>query len=99
MQIGTPTWAGLVGVLTLAVLPSSCTVIEPQPSTYFQGTIAPILTNSCARGSTGAGCHVADARGNAFGNLDVSTYAGIDRRRDLFAPSQHGPIAGPPSTP
>jgi hypothetical protein len=81
------------GVSALASLMPSCATKEPQPATYFDQTIAPIVTSSCARGPTGAGCHVADAKGNAFGNLDISTYAGIDRRRDLFA--AYGPYGQP----
>jgi hypothetical protein len=75
------------------VLLPSCTVKQPEPTSYFDSTIAPIVTSSCARGSTGVGCHVTDAKGNAFGNLDVSTYAGINRRRDLFA--DYGPYGRP----
>lgn len=80
-------------LLAFALLPPSCVVKEPQHATYFDSTIAPILTNSCARSTTGAGCHVTDSKGNAFGNLDVSTYAGLDRRRDLFA--EYGPYGQP----
>jgi hypothetical protein len=93
VSTGARSLATIAAVLLLAVVPPSCTVREPQPSTYFARTIAPILTNSCARGPTGAGCHVADAKGNAFGNLDASTFAGIDRRRDLFA--AYGPYGQP----
>ena len=85
--------AMLAGVVALATVPPSCTVKEPTPSTYFDRTIAPILTTSCARGPTGAGCHVADAKGNAFGNLDLSTFAGVDLRRDLLV--DYGPYQQP----
>jgi hypothetical protein len=87
-------WASFVGawlpIAIAALLPfAACTVKEPQASTYFDRTIAPILTTSCARSPTGAGCHVASPKGNAFGNLDVSTFEGVDRRRDLLA--SYGP--------
>jgi hypothetical protein len=80
-------------VLASACLGAGCEKKEPQPSTYFDRSIAPILQTSCVRTNTGAGCHVADARGNAFGNLDLSTYAGVDRRRDLLI--DYGPYLQP----
>ena len=81
------------GVVLLTLLPISCTVKEPEESTYFQRAIAPILSTACVRTNTGAGCHVADAKGNAFGNLDLSSFDGVDRRRDLLA--DYGPYGQP----
>src|ERR1035438_4854823 len=72
---------------------SACTTKEPQASTYFDVTIAPSLQTSCVHANTGAGCHVADAKGNAFGNLDLSSYAGVDHRRDLLL--DYGPYQQP----
>jgi len=78
--------AGFLWPLTaLALLAGACTVREPTEDTYFDRSISPTLTTSCARGPTGAGCHVADARGYAFGNLDVSTFEQLAQRRDLLA--------------
>ena len=77
----------------MALLPASCTTVEPSNETYFQQTIAPVLTTSCVRTNTGAGCHVADLKGNAFGNLDLSSYAGINARRDLL--QNYGPYGQP----
>ncbi len=77
----------------MALLPSSCTTKEPSQQTYFDETIAPILVTSCVRTNTGAGCHVADAKGNAFGNLDLSSYAGVNARRDLL--QNYGPYGRP----
>jgi hypothetical protein len=78
----------------LALLfPASCSSREPAPSTYFERSISPILTTSCARANTGAGCHVTDARGNALGNLGLETFAGVDRRRDLLV--DYGPYGQP----
>jgi len=77
----------------MALLPSSCTTQQPQTTTYFEETIAPILTTSCVRTNTGAGCHVADAKGNAFGNLDLSSYAGVSARQDLLV--DYGPYGQP----
>ena len=87
----------LSGVLALLALvaftPLSCTTEEPTSSTYFDQTIAPILTNSCVRTNTGVGCHFGDAKGNSLGNLDLSTFEGINRRRDLLL--NHGPYGQP----
>ncbi len=89
--------ATLVAFLTLAlavlVASGACTVKEPLPSTYFETTIAPVLQTSCVRTNTGVGCHVSDVDGNAFGNLDLSSYAGVDKRRDLLL--DYGPYLQP----
>src|SRR5260370_34930365 len=71
----------------------ACTTKQPQPSTFFERAIAPTLQTSCVRTNTGAGCHVADAKGNAFGNLDLTSYAGVDARRDLLL--DYGPYLQP----
>jgi hypothetical protein len=73
--------------------PVACSKKEPDQSTYFQRTIAPILVTSCVRTNTGVGCHVSSDKGNAFGNLDASNFAGIDRRRDLLL--DYGPYQQP----
>jgi hypothetical protein len=83
----------LASLVLAAALCGGCTVVEPQPSTYFETTIAPVLQTSCVRTNTGVGCHVSDARGNAFGNLDLSSYAGVDKRRDLLL--DYGPYLQP----
>src|SRR5450432_2365194 len=89
--------ASFVAVLTLAVVAAcasgACTTVEPQTSTYFDATIAPILQTSCVHSNTGAGCHVADSKANAFGNLDLSGFTGIDHRRDLLL--DYGPYQQP----
>jgi hypothetical protein len=79
--------------LTGLAASGGCTTLEPQPTTYFDQTIDPILQSSCVRTNTGVGCHVADTKGNAFGNLDVSTFAGVNRRRDLLL--NYGPYQQP----
>jgi len=76
-----------------AVVPVACTTKQPQETTFFDRTISPILVTSCVRANTGAGCHVASAKGNAFGNLDASTYEGVARRRDLLL--DYGPYGQP----
>jgi hypothetical protein len=89
--------ASFLASLTIAIGAASatgaCTTKEPQSSTYFDVSIEPIVQTSCVHSNTGAGCHVADAKGNAFGNLDLSGYGGIDRRRDLLL--DYGPYQQP----
>jgi hypothetical protein len=63
--------------------------VESRP--YFDRTIAPILQGSCSRQTTG--CHLADPKGNAVGNLDTSSFEMIDKRRDLLV--TYGPYSAP----
>jgi hypothetical protein len=83
----------LLVVAVFAALPAACTTIQAPSTTFFDGNIAPVLSTTCVRSPTGSGCHVADAHGNAFGNLDTSSYAGISKRRDLLA--TYGPYGQP----
>jgi hypothetical protein len=78
---------------TLAFSPTGCTKREADESTYFNRSISPVLVSSCVRTNTGAGCHVESAKGNAFGNLDVATFAGVNKRRDLLV--DYGPYGQP----
>lgn len=80
-----PTALAVLVVAFSAPFWSACATPEPERSTYFERTISPILRTSCVSANTGASCHVADAKGNAFGNLDVSTYEATIKRRDLFS--------------
>lgn len=77
----------------VAAVAGACSTKEPARSTYFERSISPILTSTCVRTNTGAGCHVADARGNALGNLDTSSYEGVTKRRDLLV--DYGPYGQP----
>src|SRR5580693_7259447 len=86
-------FAGATLAVVLGCAAASCTTIQPQPSTFFDRTIAPVLQTSCVRTNTGAGCHVADEKGNAFGNLDLTGYDGVARRRDLLL--EYGPYLQP----
>lgn len=70
---------------------ASCERPEPEVQSYFDRTIAPILRGSCSRQTTG--CHVEDARGNAVGNLDTTSYEKLARRRDLLL--TYGPYPYP----
>lgn len=67
----------------------------PSGRTFFERRIQPILVESCA--SNTSGCHVADPQDPfqvAAGNLDVSTFERIQKRRDLLVP--FGPYQYPP---
>lgn len=74
--------AGLVLVLP------ACKGAEPTPTeTFYDRKIGPILLASCANSPTQSGCHVAkDDRGNALGNLNVTSYEALTKRTDLFIP-------------
>src|SRR5262245_16885148 len=49
---------------------------------YFERVIQPILTANCIP-NQGA-CHRDDGTGNALGNLDLTSYATVTRRRDVL---------------
>jgi hypothetical protein len=83
----------LLALTLAATLPVACVTKEPPPTTFFEGNIAPILSTSCVRSATGSGCHVEDSHGNAFGNLDLSSYTGVDKRHDLL--ETYGPYGQP----
>ena len=84
--------ASAATALALALAGASCGKdASVQTSTYFDRTIQPILTHSCSRQTTG--CHVADPRGNAVGNLDTTSFATVDRRHDLLV--TYGPYSAP----
>jgi hypothetical protein len=85
--------ACLALALAAACAAGACSTKEPQASTFFDRSIAPVLQTSCVRTNTGAGCHVADSRGNAFGNLDLTSYDGVQLRRDLLL--DYGPYLQP----
>ncbi|MBL8715208.1 MAG: PD40 domain-containing protein [Myxococcales bacterium] len=65
---------------------------EAPTSTYFERVIAPTLQGSCVQLTTG--CHVETPKGTALGNLDVKTFAALDRRRDLLVTYGPYPLPG-----
>jgi len=67
---------------------------SPPGRTYFESTIQPILMDSCAKGT--AGCHEASTDSPyqlAAGNLDVTSFERIQKRRDVLAPFGAYPYA------
>src|SRR5262245_42831300 len=69
------------------VLPACKGAELPPTETFYDRKIGTILLQSCANSPTQSGCHVAkDDRGNAFGNLNVSSYGTLTKRTDLFIP-------------
>src|SRR6476661_11076072 len=74
---------GLGSVLAM-VLPGACGGSAPG-KTYYQVNIEPILVAKCA-GNT-SGCHAAntdDPHQFAAGNLDVTTFDNVQKRRDVL---------------
>jgi hypothetical protein len=69
----------------------ACKSAEPETSSYYERTIAPILGNSCSRQTTG--CHVETEKGTAVGNLDTTLFERLNRRRDLLV--TYGPYPYP----
>lgn len=77
-----PFGAALVSFLA-TVLGTAC---EPQPapgSSFYDERIAPIVDVGCVQQTTG--CHLAAPDGTAAGNLDMSSYDALSRRRDALA--------------
>jgi hypothetical protein len=61
---------------------SGCDSGPPDAPKFFEREIQPILTASCVR-QQGA-CHKDDGTGNALGNLDLTSYANVIKRRDVL---------------
>lgn len=67
---------------------------ESARTNYYDRKIGTTLVQSCASSPTKSGCHVAaDDRGNALGNLNVTSYDSISKRQDLFL--RYGPYGLP----
>ena len=79
-----PTFVGLA--IAVSVGASACS--DPPPGrTFFDRTIKPILLQKC--GGNTSGCHSTNADDPfefAAGNLDVTSYENITKRRDVLAP-------------
>lgn len=79
----------LLALTGLAV--GGCEPDLPPDGSYFDDHIAPVFEGSCLHNA--GGCHVADDRGEAPGNLDLASYDSLMRRQDLLA--TYGPYPVP----
>jgi hypothetical protein len=74
--------------VTMATLATSACSEPPRGRTFYERTIEPILISTCA-GNTGP-CHRADPDDPfqfAAGNFDVTSFANVQKRRDLLETS------------
>jgi hypothetical protein len=74
-------------LLTLLIMIAGCDAgcdSGPAPGPqFYERVIQPILTQNCV--ATGSGiCHKDDGTGNALGNLDLTSYVNITKRRDVL---------------
>lgn len=69
-------------VALVCALVAGCDDRPPAGPQYYERVIQPILTQNCVF-NQGA-CHKDDGNGNALGNLDLTSYANITRRRDVL---------------
>lgn len=69
-------------LLACTLLVGACDDNPPGAPKFFEREIQPILTASCVR-QQGA-CHKDDGTGNALGNLDLTSYENINKRRDVL---------------
>ncbi|HET9957178.1 MAG TPA: hypothetical protein VFQ61_21925 [Polyangiaceae bacterium] len=85
--------AALSAALPLSL--AACSRDEQSPtSTFYSRKVGPVLEQSCATSSTRSRCHVvADAQGNALGNLSVESFEHLSYRRDLLL--NYGPYGMP----
>lgn len=69
-------------LLLLALIVGGCDSGPPAGPMYFERVIQPILTQNCVF-NQGA-CHKDDGKGNALGNLDLTSYANVTKRKDVL---------------
>jgi hypothetical protein len=70
---------------------AACDEQELPESSFYDERIGPTLEFGCAEQTTG--CHIANERGEATGNLDVTSYDALVRRADALVP--YGPYPVP----
>ena len=72
---------GAAGVV--AVLAAGCLTKDPPEQHFFEQHVQPVLNNFCV-GNTSP-CHRIDqATGTALGNLDLTSFAAVQKRRDVL---------------
>lgn len=67
---------------SLAAVLVACAPIDPPGGSYYEERIEPFFANSCVRQN--GPCHVTNERGVAMGNLDVTSFDALMRRRDAL---------------
>ena len=73
-------WLGAVACVVLA---AGCLTKDPPEAHFFDQHVQPILKTFCV-GNTSP-CHAIDqATGTALGNLDLTSFEGIQKRRDVL---------------
>jgi hypothetical protein len=70
--------------LSLLVVLVACSHEEPPEFEYYDNRIANVIEVGCVQQTTG--CHVANSRKAAVGNLDLTSYDSLLRREDVLYP-------------
>jgi hypothetical protein len=89
-----PRTRACAAALALAVVAACAPGDSPPRETFYERRIEPILMASCSGGT--AGCHAAnpdDPFAFAAGNLDVTSFESLQKRRDLL--ENYGPYPVP----
>lgn len=81
-------WAALCCQLVVMIA-AGCEEQAASSFSFYEDRIHPILDVGCQRQTTG--CHVDDGRGFALGNLDLTSYDALMRRRDVL--TAYGPYS------
>jgi hypothetical protein len=79
-----------LGTLFLPLI-AGCEPQDLPQGGFYDDQIQPLFTTSCVRQNTG--CHVATPQGTATGNLDITSFDSLMRRRDVLDP--YGPYPLP----
>ena len=82
-----------VGLLVVGVVGFGCSDDGPPGTTFYDREIQPILTQSCS--GNVSGCHRVDETDPlkfAAGNLDLTSFENVSKRRDLLRPFGPYPV-------
>jgi hypothetical protein len=88
MIVSTRAWQGKKALLLVwggafSLLSAACSVKRPKEQHFYDQHIQPIFNNFCA--SNTSPCHRVDATtGVALGNLDLSSFEAVQKRRDVL---------------
>lgn len=85
------TSARIAVAMIIAAMASACEPQDLPPGSYYDDNIQPVFSTSCVRQN--AGCHLSTPEGTATGNLDISSFDALMRRRDVLEP--YGPYPLP----